>query len=577
MAIYDYENQSADFGSSLLDLFDFSDMLLNIEIDTKEWVGKSAKEKLAYLKRELGMNNSKKLFNVATKLAGGICSLIRYNTSNPIINGYIGLAETALGLSKATAVLNNAFISSTIDIKSDYDAIAHFMGLPSGQSIAATSVEVTPEICKAFISMPKEAQQKYKIEFTKVQSSSDASSTEFDEDNEPEMDNSLSEHLITTYIMASAVTRNGAVGKIGIELGYMTSKRETSDINEGHSYSYCNVCVANTEDIAFFDILEEFEEIIYGTYIDSIDISKNLIKIDNGILYKTPRVDIDFDVHNFDLEDTNGNIIRTLDSEADLIRTVLNHGHRRGYIIQGEPGTGKTISINKLLMKFTDSPVFWITASSVSDTNKMHSVFRILNMFPGSIFVFDDFDGNDFSSKNPLTTTFISCIDETTSPKFSGILFLIINEPQSLHNTIKFRSGRIDDIIYVKNPETVEQIEDIVTQRFNHMRASNPEIEKPDWVSSDNEEFATAAKIISDGHLTHAHIGGIVRDLVELNEQYDCKKFIELIERRMTSISNGKLVAYEDGHIGEQPANYNLHTREFGRHLSERTLTHLLK
>ena len=549
---------SIDFGMDLLDAFDFSDMLLNIEIDTKEWVGKSASEKIAYLKRELGMNNSKKLFNVATKLAGGICSLIRYNTENPIINAYIGLAETALGLAKATTVFNNAFISSHVEVKTEYDSIARFMGLKSGQDVVVVDINVTPEICKSFIMMSKEAQKKYKIEFSKVQEQNDSAPDDMDGDELPDAkeDDYSSEHLVRTFITATAAAKNGATGKIGFEIGYMSGKRGATDVNENNAYSFCNACVPNSSTVDFFDILEEIEDNIYSQYIDTIDVSKNIIKIDNGILYKTPRVNIDFDVHNFDLTDANGKVIRSLESETALIKRVLNNGHRRGYIIQGEPGTGKTISVNKLLMSFTDRPVFWITASSISDTDRMHSVFRILNMFPGSIFVFDDFDGNDFSSKNTLTTTFISCIDETTSPKFSGILFLIINEPQSLHNTIKFRSGRIDDIIYVKNPSTPEQVADIVTQQFKHRH-----IEKPDWVSPENEGFIAASKLIADGHLTHAHIGGIVRDLVELNEKYDCDLFVELIERRMTSIQNGKLVAYEDGHIGEKTDAYDRQLR----------------
>ena len=62
-------------------------------------------------------------------------------------------------------------------------------------------------------------------------------------------------------------------------------------------------------------------------------------------------------------------------------------------------------------------------------------------MFPGSIFVFDDIDGNDFSKKDTLTTTFITCIDETNSSKFSGIIIMTINDPQKINSTIKLVSN----------------------------------------------------------------------------------------------------------------------------------------
>ena len=57
----------------------------------------------------------------------------------------------------------------------------------------------------------------------------------------------------------------------------------------------------------------------------------------------------------------------------------------------GDPGTGKTVSIHKIMMNFLDIPIFWISSDSLINSEKIRAVFRILNMFPGSIFIFDDF------------------------------------------------------------------------------------------------------------------------------------------------------------------------------------------
>jgi hypothetical protein len=224
--------------------------------------------------------------------------------------------------------------------------------------------------------------------------------------------------------------------------------------------------------------------------------------------------------------------------------------------LQGDPGTGKTVSIHKLIMQFTDTPVFWISSDAISDTKKMRSVFRILNMFPGSIFVFDDIDGNDFSGKTNLTTTFITCIDETNSKKFSGIIIMTINEPQRVHATIKTRNGRIDEVIHVHNPSTVEQVFDVITQRYIHLG-----VDKPDWMTMENKEFVDGMERIVKSNFTHAHVAGIISDLVDLFDKADCNcaAFNSLIDRRIESIKNASMVADASGHIESAGPTMSVH------------------
>ena len=181
----------------------------------------------------------------------------------------------------------------------------------------------------------------------------------------------------------------------------------------------------------------------------------------------------------------------------------------------------------------------------------MDNVFRVLDMVPGSFFVFDDFDGNNFSDKNDLTGAFIDYIDETNSPRYRGITILIINEPQKLHSTIKLRPGRIDDIIYVQNPGTVAQVADVVEQSFRHLG-----MKKPDWVSADSPSFIVACEPIFGAHLTHAYISGVVTDMVRFSsDEISLDRFNELVSRRIATIRYARMVALDDGHIvdGDAP------------------------
>ena len=519
----DDENES--IGSKLL--HDIGGMLLNIEIDSDLWVGKNAKEKLRYLKNKLTGETGKKLINVGSTLAESVISIVRSNSKGPL-RDYADLAETALNLGKASMIVNNLFISQKYEVHTDYDELAKFMGYKNGQSIHTDQMDATTDICKALIEMKPEIQSKYGVKILKTHNPKPPT---------PETDTGK---MVTVYML---MKYQGV--HVGVEINYYDQKKKDADVSAANSFSYINLGVYNADmfgspevdeddDSESGDILTNVAHIIYANYVSSIDVSRNIIKIEGGRFYTEPRRDINFDIHNIDLPDM-----------AKTCRSVLNAKRRRGYILQGDPGTGKTVSIHKLIMQFTDVPVFWISSDAINEPSKIHSVFRILNMFPGSIFVFDDIDGNDFSRKDNLTTTFITCIDETNSNKFSGVIIMTINDPQRINSTIKTRNGRIDEVIHVKNPSSVEQVLDVITQRYRFLGA-----EKPDWMNADNKEFTDVIDVMVQANFTHAHVAGIISDLVDLYlDGYKLEDFANTVNKRIQSIANASMVTGSDGHI----------------------------
>ena len=509
-----------------------SGLLVKIEIDSNTWKQKTPREKLRTLAKAV-KQNSEKLVSAAGGFMESFVALVRMNSSNPVLNAYLGLAETGFGLVKATTVLNNVFISARHEIHSPYDALAAFMGEGKGINLVTDSMEATASICQTFLGLTPKEQAKYGFRFIKVTKQED-----------PDMPAGDSH---TVFFVDAEWRRDGKNVHVGFEVGFFDNKRKGDRISDDGGYSYINYGIPGEG--VDFEWLFAIPSIIYRIYIDRVDVSKNIIRIKDGTLYVEPRVNVDFDVRNFDLYDDEGNAVRTMASETAFIRRVLDMRGRRGYIVQGDQGTGKTISVNKLLMNFTDVPVFWISPNSIVDRRGMDNVFRVLDMFPGSFFVFDDFDGNNFATKNDLTSAFIDYIDETNSPKYRGITILIINEPQKLHSTIKMRPGRIDDIIYVSNPATVEQVCDVVTQTFVHL--GKP---KPEWVDPTNPGFASACELVFGSNLTHAYISGVVTDMVKYSpDEVNVARFRELVSRRIATIKYARMVARDDGHIVDGP------------------------
>jgi len=509
------------------------ELLVKIEIDAENWPSRTAKEKLRILWGEL-RKNGPKLVDTASNFVGTFGSLIRAATKNRIVGAYLDALDTMLGLVKLNTIVNNVFVAASHEVKSPYDPLAAYMDVRRGVDLQTSNIPVTSGICKAFVGMDAEKLASYGVRFMKVKQLPPETDTG-DKGEE--------------YNIVAEVTIGGHTGIVGIELGYCISScnYEGVDIANDENYSFMNFGMERSKlDPVIFDGMSK---LVYRIYIDSIDISKNVIRIKNGSMFAEPRKIIDFDIKNFDLYDDSGKAIRTMKSEAEFIRKVLDGHGRRGYIIQGDQGTGKTVSVNRLLMEFPDVPVFWITPESISDKRGMINVFKILTMFPGSFFVFDDFDGNDFSTKNERTGAFINFIDETNSPNYRGITILIINEPQKLHSTIKNRPKRIDDIIYVQNPKTVEDVIDVIEQTFIHLKA-----DKPGWVSADSAEFTKACNQIFESGLTHAYISGIICDMVNYYEGAPtAERFLELVNRRIVTMKYSRMVARDDGHIIDGP------------------------
>lgn len=506
-------------------LRDLKDLFLRIEIDSDDWVGKSTADKLIYLREFLSKENKASLINAGFRTADSIISIIRANTRSRTVKSYVDLADTAVGLAKISMVLNNIFVAKTTETHTDDDDLAAFMGRKSGTEIFSQMIDSTSEMCRCFIQMTKAQQAKYGVKIEKI-SYMNEGSTSLSDTNTAD---ASSGHTINAYVM---LTIGGH--KVACEMLYSNKPKKPNE-DEGSSSDYSSVKLG----CYLSDIIgtAEIESILYSLYIDSIDVVKHFIKIDAGRMHPAKRIVVDYDINNFNLADM-----------VTTIKAVKKNNKRRGYMIQGDPGTGKTVSIHKLMMEFPDTPVFWISADSINTPEKIRKVFRILNMFPGSIFVFDDIDGNDFSAKSQMTTVLLSCIDATTADKFNGIIIMTVNEPQRIHNTIKTRPERIDEVILVKNPDSVDAVIDVITQRFKHLKA-----ELPVWVSPDNELFVTIADKIVQHQFTHTHIASLVSDLVDLfiddEDNYTCEMFDKMVDRRILSISNSRMTANENGHI----------------------------
>lgn len=281
----------------------------------------------------------------------------------------------------------------------------------------------------------------------------------------------------------------------------------------------------NNGDGGCFDIYRSLLMVALQNYVHSLDVANNFVKLDPyGDLRATSRRIVPFNINNFDKE-----------SVIKEMKKCLKSGRRRGYLFMGDPGTGKTESIQKLLEQFTDLPVFWVDSSSLSSYTAIHEVFKTLHYFPKSICVFDDVDALDLTAKSDKTTAFIECMDcKDDSLAYNGIVIMTVNEPTRVHSSIKSRPGRIDKIIYIKNPDSIDIVYDVISQRY--IKENLP---MPSKFSMKNKKFVSCMQRCIDANFTHAHIAGIIDDIIYLSEATGAQLVNELavrIEERINSI-----------------------------------------
>jgi hypothetical protein len=137
-----------------------------------------------------------------------------------------------------------------------------------------------------------------------------------------------------------------------------------------------------------------------------------------------------------------------LQKESWYIERGLNY--RRGYLLYGSPGNGKT-SLCLALAKNYDKDVYFLNLNDLEKDNNLFQTFR--NIKDNSILILEDIDasfGNRNGDKNISFSALLNCIDGAFS-KHGIIIIMTTNHPEKLDFAL-LREGRIDFQLEIDNP-----------------------------------------------------------------------------------------------------------------------------
>ena len=524
----------------------------SIEIDTEHWKTLAPRDRFRYLYRlvfqEKDLGNRLNMLNFIAKTTVKIGKVF---IKNKEIKEYLGLFEYSGELVATTVAIGNLFKAKQTFRNTKNNEIAKLMGFPNGNHVSELNLDVTNAMVEAFLDMNDHHKIRYNIEIENIISDDDKK-----EQKGSDEDTIISKKvkIIGVYGKDEDATKNVKFGMIFHLTGAIFEGEATTAVSKGKLFHPATGMKMHSD--AFKDAIQQ---IFYEMYVEKIDTSKNILRINGTKLEVSPRLNIRENIVNIDI----GRI-------STAVEKTLREKRRRGVVLVGEPGTGKTIAVHKTINGFRNKLVFWVSPDSVNTVTGIRNVRKIIKMFEGCIVVFDDLDSAPLTSKNEITNEFLSMLDGTN--KMSCFIFATVNDPSKIHMSLINRPERLDDIFLVKKPQTVAEVSDIIItkcQESGYNFKSGGSLNVPlKGIMSFNKtsvEFKKACQQAIDKGFTQVQVSGIVSDCDAYNVTgtITIKMILDAIHSRVESITcanmkavKGRLEVDMDGVSEEASAMY---------------------
>ena len=154
--------------------------------------------------------------------------------------------------------------------------------------------------------------------------------------------------------------------------------------------------------------------------------------------------------------------------ELNLVFSILNRERceqakipwRRGVLVAGVPGTGKTLLGKVLCNTLEEVTVIWATAKALRETGEVKNLFRIARELKPTLLILEDIDFFGYDRElinNPLVGELLNQLDGST-PNEGIFVLASTNRPHLLDKALANRPSRFDVRLIFEPPKYPERL-----------------------------------------------------------------------------------------------------------------------
>lgn len=285
------------------------------------------------------------------------------------------------------------------------------------------------------------------------------------------------------------------------------------------------------------ELINNLKKLCVEMFCSKIDPKHNYVIIDKSGYNIHQKKNVNQKIYNIDYEDLHNSIVSS-----------LKRGQKRGYAIVGDPGTGKSLMIHKLINDISDIPTFIVKNECLNETSDISNVFSMVTGFK-AILIFDDFDGLDVQEKGYITNEFLYQMESTGD--FNGIIIATVNDPSKVHYSLMNRPGRLDEVYLMKYPEDINEIHEIFMYKIEHTNGIDdivfPKINSPEY-----SQFL--AKCL-ENHFTHARVASCIDYSISHYNSLETPCLMKSIEKLIEFSTNAKMFS-DNGELKDARQKY---------------------
>jgi hypothetical protein len=150
-------------------------------------------------------------------------------------------------------------------------------------------------------------------------------------------------------------------------------------------------------------------------------------------------------------------IVRFFSSKVAELYRSMNVPYRRGVLLHGPPGNGKTSLIRHIGARLPAVPAMLMRPGADFDSDDLEEVIRRWSKQAPAILVIEDLD---WLLEKVNISTFLNLLDGVDRPKRGGLLLIATtNHPEKLDPAVNNRPGRFDVVLRIPPPGRTLRLE----------------------------------------------------------------------------------------------------------------------